>query len=307
MNGQLEGGINAGSGIQEVDTPTELARYSVEDIDGESVQAQFGELSLTVRLTSGTSVTSLNEFSDSTITIDLEYQYLDSSNNIISSESQMYTRMTSELSNSFLSLGAGVFTLFASTLDGLTIPNNAAVAVLLVSFSVSAGANWGLSRFGAPDLRYAALISKSAFTSAYITSPRLNLFALEVQGGRGARINPIELFVGSETAVSGIGAEPNLDEFFIVQVSWDDVNDTGTVSGNRMAIVPLATVGRFAFLDVDNRALGYSTSPPIYNENGDYIGVVSVDSSSVLISLNTGNAASNISNQRIRRIWSKFK
>ena len=197
---------------------------------------------------------------------------------------------------------------FRPAFTSITIPTNAATCSLQVSFQFEAGSNWGLAGVDGIQLIFAALIPKPADASAYISSSNLNQYALEVAGGRGAKLDPIELFRGSVTTITTFGAEFSLEETLYVQVSWDDVNAPSFQLNTQTTVAfPISSQTAITDIDESGESLTYVNSPAIYNNAGEYIGVLTVVQAKTTISILTAGAASNISNQRIRRIWSKFK
>ena len=115
------------------------------------------------------------------------------------------------------------------------------------------------------------------------------------------------LFRGSESIVENYGGSLTTEETINVHVTWDDINDTSTVVGNTQATVPFTVQPDDILSEYDSRTVPRTISPPIYNYVGDYVGVLAVTENQGQLQFQTTGAASNISNQRIRRIWSKFK
>lgn len=304
------GNVN-GQGVAEVSTPTEWIAASVVDLAGFTASGQQGNFALQGRMTDGTDGAAVSDFTDSTLDFTLTFQYNDASGDILSSEVQTYTYSRDDFI--FFSFGGTLLNFVNfSELNSITIPSGAETVSVLVNFSFSAGSNWGLLELDDTDPRYAALIPKSSRASAYVSSPNLSQFALEVSGGRGARINSIELFRGSATNVLTFGAEISGEETLYVQVSWDDVNDSGMDgSTNLQATIPFIKNTRASALAIypgeDSDFSPRVISQPVYNRSNDYIGILSMSSLGTSLVISTTGAASNISNQRIRRIWSKLK
>ena len=306
-----DSGTITGSGVTELTTPTEWIAASVADIAGFTASGQQGNFFLSGRLTSGASADSINDFTDSSFDLTLTFQYNDVNGDLISSEAQTYTYTRDDFSF-FSFAGTLLNSVDFSELNRITIPNNTETVSILANFSFSAGSNWGLLELDVTNPRYASLVPKPTTSAAYISSPDLNQFALDVRGGRGARVNSIELFRGSAQDVTSFGAEGGEEEMLYVQVSWLDTNDDGSGGlSNLQATVPFVKSNSDAAQAIHSEEpdtfTPIVTSTPIYNRSGDYVGVLSATSFFTSLTIHPTGAASNISEQRIRRIWSKLK
>ena len=112
--------------------------------------------------------------------------------------------------------------------------------------------------------------------------------------------------------MTSFGAEGGEEEMLYVQVSWLDTNDDGSGGlSNLQATVPFVKSNSDAAQAIHSEEpdtfTPIVTSAPIYNRSGDYVGVLSATSFFTSLTIHPTGAASNISEQRIRRIWSKLK
>ena len=310
LGGLLPGGGQQ-QGVQSITTPTEVASYVVDQLAGSTATPQSGSVTFAIRPADGSTVTSLNELTDTSVDVTFTFQYSDVNGGLLSSETQMFTFTRSELT--FITLEGGVaFRRFESNeFADITIPTGAETVDMLINFQTEAGSDWGFTFIDVSNLFFVALIPKPSTSAAYISSPNINNFALDVLGGRGARINSIELFRGSETSVSTFGAEGDEEETLYVQVSWLDTNDGGSSgSSNLQTTIPFIKSSRAALDAIypgQQDFVPLTISQPIYNRFNDYVGVLTATSLFTSLTIRTQGAASNISGQRIRRIWSKLK
>ena len=306
LGGMLNGTL--GAGVTSITTPQQLMAADVSAIDGRTASHMDGTSTIIGRLTSGMDATSETQYSDSSVDVTFTFQYSDSSGSILSSEAQTFTYGRDDFTFVTSQGAVSPVRTFRPAFTDITIPNNAAVCSLRVSFQFEAGSSWGIADFTAIQYRFAALVPKPTTAAAYISSPNLNQFALDVAGGRGARLGAVELFRGSVTSVQTFGAELRGEETLYVLVSWDDINAPEILLNTQTTVAfPISSQPAIADVDTSGEFLIYSSSPAIYNSAGQYIGALTIVQNKTTISLITTGAASNISNQRIRRIWSKFK
>ena len=320
LGGLIDSNAGVGLGIETQTAFVEFLRFAVED-DG-PLTFQGGAMSFEGRLTTGDGNGAAKAaFTNSDITIEFQWQFLNDANSILGSTVQSITIDYDDIAYDSI-LDELTQQIPDGDLNDLTPSVGTTQVVLSIRWSQSVASNWGIGGVGNVSLVATNLIPKSSTASAYISSSDFNRFAGEVRGGRGLRIHRRLLFSGSETNLSNFGllnADRDTPEKLEILVTWLDASATGTAFGFTSSLLSCVHPGQAA---VDDTNTSGTSSPGIWLGNiyagstifgatasgNDYVGSIWAANLGSTLALITGeDQASNISEARIRRVWSVYR
>ena len=320
LGGLLGTNAGVGNGIETQSTFAEFLRFLVED--DSNITFQSGSLAFEGRLTTGNGDgASKAAFTDSDLTLELQWQFLNASGSILGSTVQSVVEDYDDIRYES-SVESLEFLVSQREFDDLSPPTGTTEVVLSIRWSPSVSSNWGISRVSNASLAATNLIPKSSDASAYISSDSFDRFAGEIRGGRGLRIHRRLLFSGSETSLSSIGLldgfERDIPEKLEILVTWIDSNAPLSGTGYTSALLSCVHPGHTALDEtgtisggtgvwLGNVYAGSSVSGSTVSGNNYVCSIWSSIFGTALDLIAGEDQASNISEARIRRVWSVYR
>lgn len=273
-------------------------------------------------LVSSTVATVKTDLTPVDLTFNITYQFLNSSNTILGTQSDSVTSTFADATFAHLSaLNSSTisYSFDTSNLNDVIVPVNTEIVRILLSYNIPTTSNFTLSFVFSTAYEAFTLVSKPTNVSLFASSNDPDRFALEVRGGLGASI-PSELIFDGDAGIS-LDAPAALRDapdnaIFQLEVQWDS---TATGVETRSLQVLFSLKGTSApdlptGTSISTRRQGIM---PLFAGDSEYIGYLRIlynfenTVRQIFIDrtvpnwVNTGYS-STVSNIRITKVWRKL-